>query len=157
MAKKMTKSQMQKIKNAAKQVDASSAVSAKYNLQRVAAQYQRSSERGKTRTMIESEKQVRKAALKAAKVAAANEEIQMYGDFLENVSNTEKNQIIRWLHDKGYAMDHYTYREDLTLMYDEWQERLVYLRNQFTKKVERTQRSLKEADKWAEEFLDDWG
>ena len=157
MAKKMTKSQMQKIKLAAKEIDASSATSAKYNLQKVSAQYQRKSAKGKTRNMIESEKEVRKAALKAAKVAAANEEIQMYGDFLENVSNTEKNQIIRWLHDKGYTMDHYTYREDLTLMADEWQEQLAYLRQRFTNKVERTQREMKEADKWAEEFLDDWG
>lgn len=157
MAKKMTKSQMQKIKLAAKEIDTSSATSAKYNLQKVVAQYQRSSERGKTRNMIESEKEVRKAALKAAKVAAANEEIQMYGDFLENVSNTEKNQIIRWLHDNGYVMDHYTYREDLTLTYRTWQEQLAYLRQRFTNKVERTQRELKDADKWAEEFLDDWG
>lgn len=157
MAKKMTKSQMQKIKLAAKEIDANSVVSAKYNLQKVAAQYQRSSERGKTRTMIESEKEVRKAALKAAKVAAANEEIQMYGDFLEYVSNDEKNKVMRWLYDKGYAVDKYTYREDLTLLHDEWQTHLDELRNRFARKVEETKREMNVAEKWAEDFMDDWG
>lgn len=121
MAKRMNKAQMSKTMKAAKRQRAQVEQSLRARHKEAKIEAKILNLQKKNKPVLESHMKTLYKELRATRRAAARQDAAVYSEALASLDldNEEKNQIIRWLHNHGMAVDSYSYREDILAHYNE--------------------------------------